>query len=279
MVVTLTAKVTFGSAEASRSFAVEVIPHGGRTDKAAVHDDRNAIVIPLFVTENIDLPVSGANGSAISWSSSNPAAISDTGKVTVSYSEQKVTLTATVTKGEEAATRAFAVTVGRTVSEDDLVTKAVYQLREYYQTNRNLTSSYWDVWMAKSVLREDFDQYGFSVYNLKNHKKQDGNGPVRISEQPFCRLLHRVTTPMITRVNYVQRLHGYINQTEDSYYWGAWTEPIFLLWAWRPPAPRRRSFWVGDRTLPRYDGLPQPGGRLRQLGYGSGCKLHLHPSG
>ena len=199
MVVTLTAKVTFGSAEASRSFAVEVIPHGGRTDKAAVHDDRNAIVIPLFVTENIDLPVSGANGSAISWSSSNPAAISDTGKVTVSYSEQKVTLTATVTKGEEAATRAFAVTVGRTVSEDDLVTKAVYQLREYYQTNRNLTSSYWDVWMAKSVLREDFDQYGFSVYNLKNHKSRTGMGRYGYRSSHFADCCTGVTTPMITR--------------------------------------------------------------------------------
>ncbi len=81
-----------------------------------------------------------------------------------------MTLTATITKGEASATRTFAVTVGRIVSEDDLVTKTVYQLREYYQTHRNLTRSYWDVWMAKSVLREDFDQYGFTFYNLKEHK-------------------------------------------------------------------------------------------------------------
>ncbi len=62
VVVTLTAKVTFGSAEASRSFVVKVLPLGGevQTDKAAVHDDRNAIVIPLFTTADMDLPTSGA---------------------------------------------------------------------------------------------------------------------------------------------------------------------------------------------------------------------------
>ena len=158
VVVTLTAKVTFGSAEASRSFVVKVLPLGGevQTDKAAVHDDRNAIVIPPVYNGGYGFAHQRGSGGAISWSSSNPAAISDAGKVTVSYSEQKVTLTATITKGEASATRTFAVTVGRIVSEDDLVTKTVYQLREYYQTHRNLTRSYWDVWMAKSVLREDF---------------------------------------------------------------------------------------------------------------------------
>ncbi len=280
VVVTLTAKVTFGSAEASRSFAVEVLPHGGRTDKAAVHDDRNAIVIPLFVTENIDLPVSGANGSAISWSSSNPAAISDTGKVTVSYSEQKVTLTATVTKGEEAATRAFAVTVGRTVSEDDLVTKAVYQLREYYQTNRNLTSSYWDVWMAKSVLREDFDQYGFSVYNLKNHKAGREWAGTDIGAA-ILQIVAQGDNPYDYQgVNYVQRLHSYINQTEDSYYWGAWTEPIFLFMGLEASGSTTPELLesVTERCRGMMASLSQ-GADYGGLGYGFRLKLHLHPSG
>lgn len=231
VVVTLTAKVTFGSAEASRSFVVKVLPLGGevQTDKAAVHDDRNAIVIPLFTTADMDLPTSGASGSAISWSSSNPAAISDAGKVTVSYSEQKVTLTATITKGEASATRTFAVTVGRIVSEDDLVTKTVYQLREYYQTHRNLTRSYWDVWMAKSVLREDFDQYGFTFYNLKEHKPGRTWAGTDIGAA-ILQIVAQGDNPYDYQgVNYVRRLHDYIGQGEDGkYYWGAWTEPIFL---------------------------------------------------
>ena len=90
------------------------------------------------------------------------------------------------------------MTVGRIVSEDDLVTKTVYQLREYYQTHRNLTRSYWDVWMAKSVLREDFDQYGFT-FTISKNISPGGHGLARTSAPPFCRLWPRATTRMITR--------------------------------------------------------------------------------
>ena len=240
VVVTLTAKVTFGSAEASRSFVVKVLPLGGevQTDKAAVHDDRNAIVIPLFTTADMDLPTSGASGSAISWSSSNPAAISDAGKVTVSYSEQKVTLTATITKGEASATRTFAVTVGRIVSEDDLVTKTVYQLREYYQTHRNLTRSYWDVWMAKSVLREDFDQYGFTFYNLKEHKPGRTWAGTDIGAA-ILQIVAQGDNPYDYQgVNYVRGCMITLVRGKTVNTTGArGPSPSSSIWAWRHPVP------------------------------------------
>jgi beta-xylosidase len=66
------------------------------------------------VTSDLTLPVKGANGSTITWVTSNPARISATGVVTRPAAGQPaadVALTATLTRGSASETRTFAATV------------------------------------------------------------------------------------------------------------------------------------------------------------------------
>ena len=68
-------------------------------------DDKTALKVTYAsgdssgsVTQDVTLPTSGASGSStITWSSSNPAVISNTGVVTVPSANTSVTLTATIT--------------------------------------------------------------------------------------------------------------------------------------------------------------------------------------
>jgi beta-xylosidase len=65
------------------------------------------------VTADLRLPTTGVNGAAISWASSNTAAVSAAGKVTRPAAGQQpatATLTATLTRGSATQTRTFAVT-------------------------------------------------------------------------------------------------------------------------------------------------------------------------
>ncbi|NQX26177.1 family 43 glycosylhydrolase [Microbacteriaceae bacterium VKM Ac-2854] len=64
-----------------------------------------------FVTANLTLPSTGANGSAIAWSSSNPAAIAANGTVTRSAADQAVTLTATLSLRGRTLVRTYPLTV------------------------------------------------------------------------------------------------------------------------------------------------------------------------
>jgi len=63
------------------------------------------------VTGDIVLPTSAARDSVISWASSNPAVLSNSGQVTSPASDVTVTLTATITKGYAKAVKTFVVTV------------------------------------------------------------------------------------------------------------------------------------------------------------------------
>jgi arabinan endo-1,5-alpha-L-arabinosidase len=66
------------------------------------------------VIANLALPTEGTHQSSISWVSSNPAVISNSGVVTrpeAGAGNATVTLTATITKGAETATKTFSVTV------------------------------------------------------------------------------------------------------------------------------------------------------------------------
>ncbi len=63
------------------------------------------------VTGNMTLPTTGARGAVITWASSNPAVLSNTGVVTSPASDVTVTLTATITKGTARIAKSFAVTV------------------------------------------------------------------------------------------------------------------------------------------------------------------------
>ena len=93
-----------------------VVPEGPSSDMQAT---LNAIVIPNAndIRGNITLPTE-VNGAAITWKSSNPAVVTDkdangkaAGVVTRGTADQKITLTATVKKGTETATKTIQITV------------------------------------------------------------------------------------------------------------------------------------------------------------------------
>ena len=94
---------------------------GGRApvaspDELAVASDKAALSLPQLVftyARTIQLPETGAAGSAISWESSRPDVISGAGAVVLPTEENEVTvvLTAKLTKGEIQDTKAFTLTV------------------------------------------------------------------------------------------------------------------------------------------------------------------------
>ncbi|SIM54777.1 family 43 glycosylhydrolase [Micromonospora cremea] len=80
------------------------------------------------VTENLSLPTRAAGGSAVSWSSSNPAVVSSTGVVTrpaAGSGNATVTLTATVSYAGYTASRNFAVTVVQDITDQEKVDNAL----------------------------------------------------------------------------------------------------------------------------------------------------------
>lgn len=83
------------------------------------------------VTANLKLPATGPNGSAYTWSSSDPARVSAQGAVTRPVNgagDATVTLTATATSGEASASKAFDVTVPEDISDGQKVTEAAAAL-------------------------------------------------------------------------------------------------------------------------------------------------------
>ncbi|PZG02626.1 family 43 glycosylhydrolase [Micromonospora deserti] len=80
------------------------------------------------VTENLSLPTQGAGGSTVTWSSSNPAVVSDTGVVTrpaPGSGNAGVTLTATVTYAGYRVTRDFLLTVVEDITDEEKVDNAL----------------------------------------------------------------------------------------------------------------------------------------------------------
>ena len=103
-VITITSK----SAPAVKAtFTVTVTGNGETRAKA----DAAALSLPSTVTANLTLPTSGKNGSTITWTSDNTAAISASGKVTRAAKDVTVTLTATVKYGSYTVTKTFKVKV------------------------------------------------------------------------------------------------------------------------------------------------------------------------
>ena len=66
---------------------------------------------PLAVTKNLNLPTTLENGVSVSWASSEPETVSDTGVVTRADSEKTVTLTATMQKGDVQEKRSYRIVV------------------------------------------------------------------------------------------------------------------------------------------------------------------------
>ena len=84
------------------------------TDAEKVAADKAALQLEETYTENFTLPTTGVNGSAITWAVTEGTAITvDGAAATVirGAEDATVTLTATITCGEESDTKAFTVTV------------------------------------------------------------------------------------------------------------------------------------------------------------------------
>ena len=126
--VALTATITKGGVSDIKVFSLTVL-QATLSDQAVVEADVNALAIGFAsgdsassVTAGLTLPTTGTNGSTIAWASSDSATVSNAGAVTRQDSNKSVTLTATVTKNETAATRTFSVVViARVLSDAEIV--------------------------------------------------------------------------------------------------------------------------------------------------------------
>ncbi|MFZ7103943.1 MAG: stalk domain-containing protein [Peptococcaceae bacterium] len=102
--------------------------------------DRDALELPDSVTETIrlNLPAAGPSGSAIRWYSHQPDVIDQEGMVILPEAgREKVTLTATVSKGEIEKVRDFVITVDSQLKTRNelMLEKAVNAIGEAYGTD------------------------------------------------------------------------------------------------------------------------------------------------
>lgn len=86
------------------------------SDAEVVALNKSALVLEetFAVEEDLELPTQGSNGVAISWSSSNPAFLSNDGVVTkpaAGKGDAVIQLTATLTKNEASETKVFEITL------------------------------------------------------------------------------------------------------------------------------------------------------------------------
>ena len=89
---------------------------GEMSDADKVEEARASLLLGGLdqVKANMNLPTAGRNGTTISWESSDPSVISNTGEVTRPAEGEgnvEVTLTATITLNDESATREFVAVV------------------------------------------------------------------------------------------------------------------------------------------------------------------------
>lgn len=224
-VVALTATIKRGEAAETKTYLIKV-PAVADVNNEKGTADYEALSIPLFVTGDIELPTSGKNGSSIVWESSNPEAITNEGKVTLGDTDTKVIVNATVTNGTFIKVKEFQVTVSKGLT-GDVVDEAVAQLRAYYNDNRDLTSSYWDIFAAKSVLGDDFDNYNFKVYDVKSHRASSSWQGTDYGAVVLQILAQGDNPYNYQGENYVEKLQKFV----DEKGWGAWGSPIWAAMA------------------------------------------------
>ena len=103
---------TYGQLITRPYMSVYVAPGRSVTDEEAVEQASEQLSLPDITAEDIVLPVTGSDGVEITWSSGNTELINSTGKVTRPViKDEKVILTAVLTKGEAAAEKEFEITV------------------------------------------------------------------------------------------------------------------------------------------------------------------------
>ena len=110
---TLTATITRGAVSQTKDFAITVLPEE-QSDEGKVQAAVAAVelVHPDDVRGNLTLPATGADGTSLDWSSSNPAVVSDTGEVTrPAHGSTPVDVVLTVTGTLNGATASRSITV------------------------------------------------------------------------------------------------------------------------------------------------------------------------
>ncbi|MFD2380303.1 immunoglobulin-like domain-containing protein, partial [Paenibacillus xanthanilyticus] len=125
--VKLTATIARGGASETREYTVTVIK-AQMTDAEAVALDKAALTIGYAsgdaasnVTQALTLPVSGANGTTITWTSDAPGVIAANGTVVrpaYTAADATVKLTATIARGGASETREYTVTVSKAQMTD-----------------------------------------------------------------------------------------------------------------------------------------------------------------
>ncbi|WP_281889285.1 immunoglobulin-like domain-containing protein [Paenibacillus sp. YYML68] len=150
MSVTLTATITKGTETATKTFLINVLKKT-QSDVEAVAAAKQALEIGYAmgdsingVTQSLTLPAAGADGTAITWSSDKPAVDVSTGAVTrpaYAAGDMSVTLTATITKGTETATKTFLINVlKKTQSDVEAVAAAKQALDVIYTGSDSMAS-------------------------------------------------------------------------------------------------------------------------------------------
>jgi len=112
--VVLTAILTKGGIVVTRNFTANVIPYF--SNRLSVERDSSNLILSEnlnFLMFDLTLPKKGIEGSVITWSSGNPAIVSNEGIIVTrpakGKSNSKVTLSATITKGNATTIKNFTV--------------------------------------------------------------------------------------------------------------------------------------------------------------------------
>jgi len=91
----------------------------------------NIFPIDGKIYQNVTLPTTGKEGATVTWTSSNPAVLSNEGVVTVPAQDTDVTMTCTIVKGNTAYEKAFNVTVMGTESRTSDITTGLVAKFEF----------------------------------------------------------------------------------------------------------------------------------------------------
>ncbi|MFJ7738293.1 immunoglobulin-like domain-containing protein [Lysinibacillus sp. NPDC097287] len=148
--VTLTATIMKGTVTETKTFSL-IVKANKQTDAEAVAKAKAALEIGYStgdsatnVTQKLTLPVTGIEGTTVSWASSNLAVVKNDGTVvrpSHATGDQPVTLTATITKGTVTETKTFSLIVKANKQTDaEAVAKAKAALEIGYSTGDSATS-------------------------------------------------------------------------------------------------------------------------------------------
>jgi len=114
--VMLSAELICGSERVTKSFQTTVLPYG--SDESCVRADLDAITFATnlkALKNNLNLPEKGAEGSALTWVSSDQKVLSSTGEILKlsgkGQASKIVQLTATAKKGKATESRNFSVSI------------------------------------------------------------------------------------------------------------------------------------------------------------------------